>query len=216
MVKKAVAKELAAGPRLRPAAPAAIEKPKNRERNRAGGGLYAGVGKQPPDELREDTTSYILEAPRKQRSPTVAASRKYAVEYVGAAKNISTGWLRTFNLENAVGFGLPEVDDRYHIWRVPLVKAGTKDRIGEVVIDAYTSLISASETTAPSVLEARLLGRTESEKGRAERKQHAGANASFVCSQHSDSWRLRAGFIGYACAIRGFDFHVTSVLQRAP
>jgi DNA modification methylase len=117
-----------------------------------------------PVALHEDTTPYIVETPRKQRTSTVAAIRKYAVEFVSAAKSISTGWLKTHNLENAVGFGLPEVDDRYHIWRVPLVRAGTKDRIGEVVIDAYTSLISASETTAPDVLEARLLGRNESEK----------------------------------------------------
>jgi hypothetical protein len=122
------------------------------------------IPKRSSVELREDTTPYVVETPRKQRASTVAAKRKYAVEFVSAAKSISTGWLKTFNLENAVGFGLPEVDDRYHIWRVPLVKAGTKDRIGEVVIDAYTSLVSASETTAPDVLEARLLGRDESEK----------------------------------------------------
>jgi hypothetical protein len=71
--------------------------------------------------LREDSPAYMVDAPRKQRSSTVAASRKYAVEFVSAAKSISTGWLKTHNLENAVGFGLPEVDDRYHIWCVPLV-----------------------------------------------------------------------------------------------
>ncbi len=115
-------------------------------------------------ELREDTTPYVVETPRKQRTSTVAANRKYAVEFVSAAKSIATGWLKTLNLENAVGFGLPEVDDRYHIWRVPLVKSGTKERIGEVVIDAYSSLIAVDETTAPDVLEARLLGRNETEK----------------------------------------------------
>ncbi|HTV61177.1 MAG TPA: site-specific DNA-methyltransferase [Verrucomicrobiae bacterium] len=83
---------------------------------------------------------------------------------VAEAKRISSGWLKNFHLENAVWFGLPEVDDRYHIWRVPLVKAGTKERIGEVVIDAYTSLVDAGETTAPDVLEARLLGRQRADK----------------------------------------------------
>ena len=115
--------------------------------------------------LHEDQAPYIVAAPRKQRAATVAGSRKYAVEFVSAAKSISVGWLQTFHLENAVGFGLPEVDDRYHIWRVPLLKAGSKERIGEVVIDAYTSLVSAEETTAPGVLEARLLGRNDSQKG---------------------------------------------------
>ncbi|MBI5598386.1 MAG: site-specific DNA-methyltransferase [Deltaproteobacteria bacterium] len=91
-------------------------------------------------------------------------SRKYAVKFVSEAKNIAKGWLKICNLENAVGFGLPEVDDRYHIWRVPMVKLETKERIGEVVIDAYTSLVSANETTAPAVLEARLLGRNEAKQ----------------------------------------------------
>ena len=114
--------------------------------------------------IHEDQIDYIVETPRKQRASTVAASRKYAVSCVSGAKSIATGWLKTLNLENAVGFGLPEVDDRYHIWRVPLVKSGTKERIGEVVIDAYTSLVSVSETTAPDVIEARLLGRNPTEK----------------------------------------------------
>jgi len=131
--------------------------------------------------LHEDPAPYIVDTPRKQRVATVAGSRKYAVEYVSAAKSISGGWLRTFHLENAVGFGLPEVDDRYHIWRVPLLKAGSKERIGEVVIDAYTSLVSVEETTAPDVLEARLLGRNDSQKGEqnGSRKQTQIA-ASFV------------------------------------
>ncbi|MEO5361712.1 MAG: site-specific DNA-methyltransferase [Nitrospirota bacterium] len=95
------------------------------------------------------------------RTPKVATLRKYAVTLVAEAKKISEVWLKTFNLENAVSFGLPEIDDRYHIWRVPLVRAGMKDRVGEVVIDAYTSLVIVDETTSPEVLETRLLGRSE-------------------------------------------------------
>lgn len=52
------------------------------------------------------------------------------------------------------------MDDRYHIWRVPLVGKASKERVGEVVIDAYTSLIVADKSTSPNMLEARLLGRT--------------------------------------------------------
>ena len=129
--------------------------------------------------IKEDSTPYVVDAPRKQRASMVAVNRKYAVEFVSAAKSIATGWLKTFNLENAIGFGLPEVDDRYHIWRVPLVKSGTKERIGEVVIDAYTSLVAVDETTVPNILEARLLGRSEEEKA-AENGQHSQMLASFV------------------------------------
>ena len=113
--------------------------------------------------VHEDSPTYVVDMPRKQRVSTVAASRKYAVEFVSGAKSIASGWLKTFNLEKAVDFGLPEVDDRYHIWRVPLLKPGTNKRIGEVVIDAYTSLVTVNETTAPDVIEARLLGRNETE-----------------------------------------------------
>lgn len=114
--------------------------------------------------VNEDSPTYVVGTQRKQRNSTVAASRKYAVAVVSSAKSIAAGWLKTFNLGNAVCFGLPEIDDRYHIWRVPLVKPGTKERIGEIVIDAYTSLVSVSETTAPDVIEARLLGRKPTEK----------------------------------------------------
>jgi len=123
MAKRSDEKEPVAAPRLKPTAPVGTRKLKNIKQTRLAGVSYAGEGIQSPDELREDSTPYIVGAPRKQRAPTVAASRKYAVEFVSAAKSISAGWLKTFNLENAVGFGLPEVDDRYHIWRVPLLKA---------------------------------------------------------------------------------------------
>jgi DNA modification methylase len=113
--------------------------------------------------VHEDAPACPADVPKKHRSSTVAASRRYAVECVGEAKSIASGWLKTFSLEKAVDFGLPEVDDRYHIWRVPLVNPGGSKRVGEVVIDAYTSLVSVEDTTAPDVIEARLLGRNERE-----------------------------------------------------
>lgn len=73
-------------------------------------------------------------------------------------------WLQGAKLENAVDFGLPEVDDRYHVWRVPLVNKVTRERIGEVVIDARTSLIVRDKTTSVKSLETRLLGRVEREE----------------------------------------------------
>ncbi len=93
------------------------------------------------------------------RKPTVSERRKYHVLDVRAAKQVSTVWLQRAQLQKAIGFGLPEVDDRYHIWRVPLLNSTTRQRIGEIVIDARTSLILEDKSTAPEVLEARLLGR---------------------------------------------------------
>ncbi len=83
--------------------------------------------------------------------------RKYLVNTVREAKFIGSELLKKMALENVIFFGLPEVDDRYHIWRIPL-KHGKKP-IGEIVIDARTSLIDEQKTTTKRVLEARLLGR---------------------------------------------------------
>ncbi len=93
------------------------------------------------------------------RNSTVSQQRRYSVLDVQAAKEIAWVWLERSELEHAVSFGLPEVDDRYHIWRVPLLNAATQERIGEAVIDAYTSLVMEDKSTAPDVLEARLLHR---------------------------------------------------------
>ena len=92
---------------------------------------------------------------------SVSELRKYAVLNVEAAREIASVWLERARLHNAIFFGLPEVDDRYHVWRVPLVNKATQERIGEVVIDAYSSLILEDKSTSPEVLEARLLGRDE-------------------------------------------------------
>lgn len=92
---------------------------------------------------------------------TVAEQRRYSVLDVQSAKQAATVWLARAELENAIDFGLPEVDDRYHVWRVPLLARSNGARLGEVVIDARTALILESKSTAPETLEARLLGRSE-------------------------------------------------------
>jgi DNA modification methylase len=94
-----------------------------------------------------------------KKARTVAEQRSYNVLDVQSAKQVCLVWLQQAQLQNAVSFGLPEVDDRYHVWRVPLLNKASQERIGEVVIDARTSLILENKSTAPSVLEARLLGR---------------------------------------------------------
>ena len=94
-----------------------------------------------------------------RKTRTVAERRAYRVSDVAAAKAIASGLLKEFDLDAAVGFGLPEVDDRYHVWRVPLRNARTRDNVGEIVIDARTSLVREDKSTNKDVLEARLLGR---------------------------------------------------------
>lgn len=85
--------------------------------------------------------------------------RDYAARTVADAKRVAREWLARIDLARAVVFGLPEVDDRYHIWRVPLLAKATEQVVGEVVIDAYTKMIVGERTTGKTVLEARLRGR---------------------------------------------------------
>ncbi|WP_208108670.1 DNA-methyltransferase [Cognatilysobacter terrigena] len=58
-------------------------------------------------------------------------------------------------------YGLPEVDDRYHVWRVPLKKQRGSEVLGEIVIDAYTGEVIVDKTTRPEIIEARLLKKAE-------------------------------------------------------
>ncbi|MBI4448798.1 site-specific DNA-methyltransferase [Candidatus Woesearchaeota archaeon] len=90
----------------------------------------------------------------------VAERRKYTIKTVEQAKSISSIWIKGMNLQNAIDFGLPEIDDRYHVWRVPVIGKLSKEKIGEVVIDAKTSLILERNSTKQEVLEKRLLGKT--------------------------------------------------------
>jgi DNA modification methylase len=95
---------------------------------------------------------------------TVAEQRKYNVKTVTDAKKIAKIWLKNIQLESVICFGLPEIDDRYHIWRVPLLSVVSKERIGEIVIDAKTTLILEEKTTEPGTLEQRLLGKNKKKK----------------------------------------------------
>jgi DNA modification methylase len=112
--------------------------------------------------------------------PTVAEQRKYMVLDVEAAKQIASIWLQSAQLENSINFGLPEVDDRYHIWRVPLLNRASKARIGEIVIDARTSLILQDKSTSVATLEARLLGRSEETTAKAESRQNGMYKLSYM------------------------------------
>lgn len=91
---------------------------------------------------------------------SVAERRRYHVLNVKDARQVASNWLETIELQEAIALGLPEIDDRYHVWRVPLVGNHSQERVGEVVIDAYTSLLLKDKSTAAEVLEARLLKRS--------------------------------------------------------
>jgi len=86
-------------------------------------------------------------------------NKNFLVNTVKEAKSIGMELLIEMDLENVISFGLPEIDDRYNIWRVPLKHK--RKLVGEIVIDAKTSLIDDQKTTSKNILEARILGRKE-------------------------------------------------------
>ena len=96
-----------------------------------------------------------------RKSKTVSEKRNYLVMTVAQAKEISSAWLKEVDLLNVISLGLPEVDDRYHVWRVPFLNKKSKKKIGEMAIDAYTTEILLNKSTKSEMLEARLLGKDE-------------------------------------------------------
>jgi DNA modification methylase len=96
-----------------------------------------------------------------RNKPLVSQMRRYLVTTVADAKAITNAWLDEIELSKVIALGLPEIDDRYHVWRVPLCDAANGAKIGEVAIDAYTTAILHDKTTRPEMLEARLLKKDE-------------------------------------------------------
>lgn len=90
---------------------------------------------------------------------TVAEKRHYLIKNTASAKNIAEDLMKEYELNKAVTFGLPEIDDRSHIWRIPIMSKSDKTRIGEVVLSAKTSLIDEKRSTKKEFLEKRLLKR---------------------------------------------------------
>ena len=78
--------------------------------------------------------------------------RGYKIVSTAEAKKIALDFLvsNKDSLRKAK-FGLPEVDDRYHVWRIPVLDP-SKDRIGEVVVNAKTGNIDESKSSEIEVM----------------------------------------------------------------
>ncbi len=91
-----------------------------------------------------------------KKRKTVAEKREYQVLNVKQAKSIANNWLKEIDLLNEITFGLPEINDRYHNWRVPLLHKKTEKFVGEFVIDAYTSNIDTEKSSNYSIINQRI------------------------------------------------------------
>lgn len=102
----------------------------------------------------------------------VSESRNYLVTTVAQARKITQDWLDKVRPCKVVELGLPEIDDRYHVWRVPLCRDDGRAKIGEVVINAYTAMIRNNQTTRVEMINARLLDNTEVRSQRRTKPQY--------------------------------------------
>ena len=151
----------------------------------------------------------------KKMNGTVYTKRNYVVGSVAQAQQIAAGVMGTWDLQESTTFGLPEVDDRYHVWRVPLLFS--KGRVGEIVIDARSGAVDGRRSTSRATVIAR------------QRHAQTG-DASVEGVERNDRIRRRVAVPEMrntilsgpsegnpstpACRISAVDVHLTAVLQR--
>lgn len=78
------------------------------------------------------------------------------VSSAGDARVIVENWIRQHlsDIDESISLGLPEVDDRYDLWRVPIVLRNAQQRlIGEVKLDANGKVV---EHTNPALIRKRV------------------------------------------------------------
>lgn len=90
-----------------------------------------------------------------RRARLVSEDRAYAVRTVDEARAAAGRHVGAWHLGSALTFGLPEIDDRYHVWRVPVVDDATT-RVGEIVIDARSATVDSVRSTDAATVTARL------------------------------------------------------------
>lgn len=92
----------------------------------------------------------------KSSKSNVYEQRRYSITNVEMARQLTSTFLSGVDerLSNA-RLGLPEVDDRYHVWRIPILNQ-KKQRLGEIVIDARTGEIDEKKSSEIPIIIERL------------------------------------------------------------
>ena len=86
----------------------------------------------------------------------VAQRRNYTVHTTEEAKQIVIDYLNNTELsEYNIEFGLPEINDRYDIWKVPLLYA--KEAIGDIVVNAYSKEINKKLSSEIQIIKNRII-----------------------------------------------------------
>ncbi len=85
----------------------------------------------------------------------VAERRNYSVKTTDEAKQIVVAYLENTEL-NAydLSFGLPEINDRYDTWKVPVIYK--KEAVGDIVINAFSKQIDSDLSSEISIIRNRI------------------------------------------------------------
>jgi DNA modification methylase len=87
---------------------------------------------------------------------TVYDKRGYKIKNVVLAKAIVNDILTGWAIESdSYKLGLPEVDDRYHVWRVPIISS-KKSRLGEIVLNALNGELDIQKSTSGDLLKEKI------------------------------------------------------------
>lgn len=85
-------------------------------------------------------------------------SHEFLVYSSSHAKQIAASAIKLLDISEKIILGTPEVDDRYDIWRVPLLDS-TNQLVGETVINAMSAVVDCEKSTDRSTLIERLSNR---------------------------------------------------------
>ena len=90
-----------------------------------------------------------------QKKP-ISILRKYKVKSVADEKDVAKTFLNAGQKSKlkTIAFGLPELDDRFHIWRVPITLR--KKKIGEIVVNARTAEVNKNKSTKLALINRRI------------------------------------------------------------
>lgn len=85
----------------------------------------------------------------------VVEKRNYIVKTSDGAKNIAIEYLSKSNIStNAISFGLPEINDRYNTWKVPVLS--NCQFLGDIIINAFSGDINKGLSSEISIIQKRI------------------------------------------------------------
>lgn len=112
------------------------------------------------------------------------AKENWCVNTVDEAKTIASKHLSDIGLTEGFVFGLPEFDDRYNVWRIPLrLGYAEKNKIGEIVLKADSGAIDYGRSTKKDIILTRIKEKQNSLSDGSRNSNKAKSNGAPKLSQ---------------------------------